>query len=164
MQTSVQIAHYDSVPAFHVADGQPSSLQSVFLSWGVAVAVTFLLVACAPSPSMLYTMSQANTLQSSSTPTHVPRAGRAARMHVTRGVRGHPLAAGQGSPEDDNLPPRTSFWDTPILDANDRRDQGPVAEALKKFVRAEPEVASVTFSVVVVIILLGLTRLAISLL
>eukprot|EP00747_Dinoflagellata_sp_TGD_P042333 gnl/TRDRNA2_/TRDRNA2_142022_c0_seq1.p1 gnl/TRDRNA2_/TRDRNA2_142022_c0~~gnl/TRDRNA2_/TRDRNA2_142022_c0_seq1.p1 ORF type:complete len:202 (-),score=26.18 gnl/TRDRNA2_/TRDRNA2_142022_c0_seq1:198-803(-) len=36
--------------------------------------------------------------------------------------------------------------DQPILDANNREDQGPVAEALKKFVRDDPELASIVFS------------------
>eukprot|EP00535_Pseudo-nitzschia_heimii_P003857 CAMPEP_0197177096 /NCGR_PEP_ID=MMETSP1423-20130617/2824_1 /TAXON_ID=476441 /ORGANISM="Pseudo-nitzschia heimii, Strain UNC1101" /LENGTH=172 /DNA_ID=CAMNT_0042626589 /DNA_START=77 /DNA_END=595 /DNA_ORIENTATION=+ len=55
------------------------------------------------------------------------------------------------------------FLDTPILDANDRSDQGPVAEALKEFVRDEPELAQVTFSVAVVAVLVAVTRLATSL-
>ena len=55
------------------------------------------------------------------------------------------------------------FLDTPILDANNRSDQGPVAEALKEFVRDEPELAQVTFSVVVVAFLVVATRIATSL-
>eukprot|EP00568_Trieres_chinensis_P009690 CAMPEP_0183307824 /NCGR_PEP_ID=MMETSP0160_2-20130417/19567_1 /TAXON_ID=2839 ORGANISM="Odontella Sinensis, Strain Grunow 1884" /NCGR_SAMPLE_ID=MMETSP0160_2 /ASSEMBLY_ACC=CAM_ASM_000250 /LENGTH=161 /DNA_ID=CAMNT_0025471505 /DNA_START=87 /DNA_END=572 /DNA_ORIENTATION=+ len=52
-----------------------------------------------------------------------------------------------------------SFLDTPILDANDRTDQGALAEALKRFVRKDPQVASVTFSAVVLLSLTGLVRL-----
>ncbi len=55
------------------------------------------------------------------------------------------------------------FLDTPILDANNRSDQGALAEALKEFVRDEPEIAQVTFSVVVVAILALLTRAVMSL-
>ena len=51
-----------------------------------------------------------------------------------------------------------SFLDTPILDANDRSDQGPIAETLKRFVRREPQLASVTFSVVVVAFMFLLVR------
>lgn len=50
------------------------------------------------------------------------------------------------------------FLDTPILDANNRSDQGALAETLKEFVRDEPELAQVTFSVVVVAILALVTR------
>mmetsp|Transcript_11068 Transcript_11068/g.27220 ORF Transcript_11068/g.27220 Transcript_11068/m.27220 type:complete len:152 (-) Transcript_11068:761-1216(-) len=39
-----------------------------------------------------------------------------------------------------------SFLDTPILDANNKSDQGAVAEALKDFVRDEPQVAQIAFS------------------
>ena len=42
------------------------------------------------------------------------------------------------------------FLDTPILDANNRSNQGAVAETLKGFVRDEPEIAQVAFSIVVV--------------
>ena len=52
-----------------------------------------------------------------------------------------------------------SFLDTPILDANNRQDQGFVAETLKEFVRNEPEVAQVSFSIVVVCILVLLLKL-----
>ena len=55
------------------------------------------------------------------------------------------------------------FLDTPILDANNRSDQGAVTEALKEFVRDEPEVAQVTFSVAVVAILVLLTKIITSL-
>uniref|UniRef100_A0A6T6DXR0 Uncharacterized protein n=1 Tax=Craspedostauros australis TaxID=1486917 RepID=A0A6T6DXR0_9STRA len=48
--------------------------------------------------------------------------------------------------------------DTPILDANNKSDQGPIAEALKKFVRGQPEVASITFSAVVIIALIFIVR------
>lgn len=48
--------------------------------------------------------------------------------------------------------------DTPILDANERSDQGAIAEALKGFVRSEPEVASITFSAVLVVFLFILVR------
>jgi len=51
-----------------------------------------------------------------------------------------------------------SVLDTPILDANNKADQGPVVNALKNFVRDDPEVASVTFSVVVVVFMAVLTR------
>jgi len=51
------------------------------------------------------------------------------------------------------------FLDTPILDANNRSNQGAIAEFLKEFVRDEPEIAQVTFSVVVVAILALLTKL-----
>jgi len=55
------------------------------------------------------------------------------------------------------------FLDTPILDANNRSDQGALAETLKEFVRDEPEIAQVTFSAVVVAILVLLTRVVTSL-
>jgi hypothetical protein len=70
-----------------------------------------------------------------------------------------------GSNEDPNPPSKNLFeqindvLNTPILDANVRSDQGPVAEALKKFVRREPQVASVTFSVVVLATIALLFRL-----
>ncbi len=50
------------------------------------------------------------------------------------------------------------FLDTPILDANNRSNQGALAETLKDFVRDEPELAQVTFSVAVVAILALVTR------
>eukprot|EP00563_Minutocellus_polymorphus_P002327 CAMPEP_0181030894 /NCGR_PEP_ID=MMETSP1070-20121207/5956_1 /TAXON_ID=265543 /ORGANISM="Minutocellus polymorphus, Strain NH13" /LENGTH=127 /DNA_ID=CAMNT_0023108263 /DNA_START=87 /DNA_END=470 /DNA_ORIENTATION=- len=51
-----------------------------------------------------------------------------------------------------------AFLDTPILDANDRSDQGAVTETLKRFVRREPQLASITFSGVVVIFMFFLVR------
>lgn len=39
-----------------------------------------------------------------------------------------------------------SFLDTPILDPNNKSNQGPIAEALKDFVRDEPQLAQITFS------------------
>eukprot|EP00550_Attheya_septentrionalis_P009876 CAMPEP_0198287542 /NCGR_PEP_ID=MMETSP1449-20131203/6308_1 /TAXON_ID=420275 /ORGANISM="Attheya septentrionalis, Strain CCMP2084" /LENGTH=159 /DNA_ID=CAMNT_0043985503 /DNA_START=215 /DNA_END=694 /DNA_ORIENTATION=- len=48
--------------------------------------------------------------------------------------------------------------DRPILDANDWSDQGPIVEPLKKFVRSQPEVASITFSAMVILGLLGAVR------
>jgi len=51
-----------------------------------------------------------------------------------------------------------SVLDTPILDANNKEDQGPIINALKNFVRDDPEKASVTFSVVVVIFMAAATR------
>ena len=54
------------------------------------------------------------------------------------------------------------FLDTPILDANNRSDQGAVAEVLKEFVRDEPEIAQVAFSVVVVALMVLATRVAMS--
>jgi len=45
-----------------------------------------------------------------------------------------------------------SFLDTPILDANNKSDQGVVAEALKDFVRDEPQVAQIAFSGAVVVL------------
>ena len=50
------------------------------------------------------------------------------------------------------------FLDTPIVDANNRTNQGPVQEVLKEFVRDEPELAQLTFSLVVVAILFLLTK------
>ena len=55
-----------------------------------------------------------------------------------------------------------NFLDTPILDANNRSDQGALAEALKEFVRDEPEIAQVTFSAVVVAILVIISRIVLS--
>jgi hypothetical protein len=55
------------------------------------------------------------------------------------------------------------FLDTPILDANNRSDQGAVAETLKEFVRDEPEIAQVTFSVVVVAVMVVVTKAVTSL-
>jgi len=50
-----------------------------------------------------------------------------------------------------------SFLDTPILDPNNKNDQGPVAEILKDFVRDEPQLAQVAFSgIVVTIFFVGL--------
>ena len=54
------------------------------------------------------------------------------------------------------------FLDTPILDANNRSDQGAIAETLKEFVRDEPELAQVAFSAVVVVVLVLGTRLVMS--
>ena len=51
------------------------------------------------------------------------------------------------------------FLDTPILDANNRSDQGAIAETLKRFVRREPQLASITFSAVVVAFMFLLVRL-----
>ena len=51
------------------------------------------------------------------------------------------------------------FLDTPILDANNKSNQGPVAEALKDFVKDDPQVASITFSVLVILAFLGQVRL-----
>ena len=51
------------------------------------------------------------------------------------------------------------FLDTPILDANNRQDQGFVAETLKEFVRNEPELAQVSFSIAVVAIMVLLLKL-----
>ena len=48
--------------------------------------------------------------------------------------------------------------DTPILDANERSDQGAIAEALKDFVRSDPQLASISFSAVVVVLLFILVR------
>mmetsp|Transcript_29372 Transcript_29372/g.79515 ORF Transcript_29372/g.79515 Transcript_29372/m.79515 type:complete len:146 (+) Transcript_29372:136-573(+) len=69
--------------------------------------------------------------------------------------------------EVDEAPPSlwdkvNNFLDTPILDANNRSDQGAVAETLKEFVRDEPEIAQVTFSAVVVAIMVLVTRLVMS--
>jgi hypothetical protein len=51
------------------------------------------------------------------------------------------------------------FLDTPILDANNRSNEGPVKEMLKEFSRDEPELAQMSFSVVVILILLVVTKL-----
>lgn len=51
-----------------------------------------------------------------------------------------------------------AFLDTPLVDANNRSDEGPVAEALKAFVRNDPQVASVTFSGVVILCLVIAVR------
>ena len=51
-----------------------------------------------------------------------------------------------------------SFLDTPILDANDRTDQGLLAESLKRFVRSDPQIASITFSAIVVTFIAILIR------
>jgi hypothetical protein len=51
------------------------------------------------------------------------------------------------------------FLDTPILDANNRSNEGPVKEMLKNFSRDEPELAQISFSVVVILILLVVTKL-----
>lgn len=48
--------------------------------------------------------------------------------------------------------------DTPILDANNKDDQGALVEGLKKFVRDEPELSSISFSVIAVIFFAVLTR------
>jgi hypothetical protein len=52
-----------------------------------------------------------------------------------------------------------AFLDTPVLDANNLSNEGPLKEALKGFVRDEPDLAQITFSVLVVIILVALIRL-----
>ncbi|OEU09036.1 hypothetical protein FRACYDRAFT_249381 [Fragilariopsis cylindrus CCMP1102] len=51
------------------------------------------------------------------------------------------------------------FLDTPILDANNRSNQGQLSELLKEFVRDEPELAQVTFSAVVVALLFLIFKL-----
>uniref|UniRef100_A0A7S4NAC2 Uncharacterized protein n=1 Tax=Odontella aurita TaxID=265563 RepID=A0A7S4NAC2_9STRA len=51
-----------------------------------------------------------------------------------------------------------SFLDTPILDANDRSEQGPVVDNLKAFVRRDPQVASVTFSIVALLAFVAIAR------
>ena len=68
-------------------------------------------------------------------------------------------ASNETSPEESVLEKINNFLDTPILDANNRSDQGALAETLKEFVRDEPEIAQVTFSVVVVAIMVVLTRI-----
>ncbi len=72
-------------------------------------------------------------------------------------------ASSEDSSEKSLLDKLNSFLDTPILDANNRSDQGALAETLKEFVRDEPEIAQVTFSVVVVAIMVVLTRIVTSL-
>ena len=79
----------------------------------------------------------------------------------------HPSGEVAG-PQDDSksknpLERLNEFLDTPILDANNRSDQGPLAEVLKDFVRSSPEVAQLAFSVVVIGLLVGLVRLFTSL-
>jgi hypothetical protein len=81
-----------------------------------------------------------------------------------------PLHASEEEPEEDLtssiveeenltvLEKINAVLDRPILDANDWSDQGPIVEPLKKFVRSQPEVASVTFSIIVVLGLLGTIR------
>lgn len=65
-----------------------------------------------------------------------------------------------GSPEEEGVMDRiNSFLDTPILDANDRSDQGPLVDKLKAFVRRDPQVASVTFSVVALLVFVLIARL-----
>ena len=54
------------------------------------------------------------------------------------------------------------FLDTPIVDANNRTNQGPVQEVLKEFVREEPELAQITFSLVVVAVLFLVTKVVTS--
>ena len=51
------------------------------------------------------------------------------------------------------------FLDTPILDANNRSNQGQLSELLKEYVRDEPELAQVTFSAIVVAILFLIFKL-----
>lgn len=51
-----------------------------------------------------------------------------------------------------------SVLDTPILDANNKEDQGPIVNGLKNFVRDDPDAASLTFSVVAVILMAVATR------
>jgi len=69
----------------------------------------------------------------------------------------------EDSPEPSLLEKLNTFLDTPILDANNRSDQGAVSEVLKEFVRDEPEIAQVTFSVAVVAILVLVTKFVTSL-
>lgn len=64
--------------------------------------------------------------------------------------------------DDSNLSPFAkinSFLDTPILDANNKSDQGVVAEALKDFVRDEPQVAQIAFSGLVVVVFFAGVRI-----
>ena len=63
-----------------------------------------------------------------------------------------------GHENENPLSKLNSFLDTPILDANNKDDQGPIAEALKNFVRDDSEMASLTFSVIVVIFFAVVTR------
>ena len=67
-------------------------------------------------------------------------------------------ASNETPSEESVLDKINNFLDTPILDANNRSDQGALAETLKEFVRDEPEIAQVTFSVVVVAIMVVLTK------
>ena len=69
----------------------------------------------------------------------------------------------EDSSEPSLLDKLNKFLDTPILDANNRSDQGAVSEVLKEFVRDEPEIAQVTFSVAVVAILVLVTKFVTSL-
>lgn len=53
-----------------------------------------------------------------------------------------------------------SFLDTPILDANNRSNQGALSESLKDFVRDDPQMAQVTFSGIAVLFFLLVIRIA----
>ena len=64
----------------------------------------------------------------------------------------------QAQESENPLSKLNSFLDTPILDANNKADEGPIAEALKEFVRDDSEMASITFSVVVVVFFAVVTR------
>jgi len=57
-----------------------------------------------------------------------------------------PSSDDENSSPDDPLARINSFLDTPILDPNNNDDQGPVLEALKGFVRDDPELAQTVFS------------------
>mmetsp|Transcript_42206 Transcript_42206/g.62498 ORF Transcript_42206/g.62498 Transcript_42206/m.62498 type:complete len:182 (+) Transcript_42206:45-590(+) len=74
------------------------------------------------------------------------------------GGDGEPLLADVGETtaeqnEEGILDKINAFLDTPILDPNEKTDQGPIQEALKGFVRDDPETAQLAFSVFTVFIL-----------
>eukprot|EP00560_Eucampia_antarctica_P008098 CAMPEP_0197826598 /NCGR_PEP_ID=MMETSP1437-20131217/3541_1 /TAXON_ID=49252 ORGANISM="Eucampia antarctica, Strain CCMP1452" /NCGR_SAMPLE_ID=MMETSP1437 /ASSEMBLY_ACC=CAM_ASM_001096 /LENGTH=147 /DNA_ID=CAMNT_0043427105 /DNA_START=187 /DNA_END=630 /DNA_ORIENTATION=- len=71
--------------------------------------------------------------------------------------------SGGGGGSNSLLDQLNDFLDTPILDANNKSDQGPMAEALKNFVRDESELAQITFSVAVVSIIFLILRLYLTL-
>lgn len=69
----------------------------------------------------------------------------------------------EGAIGDSLLSKMNELLDQPLLDANFRSDEGPVKEALKSFVRNDPTIASVAFSVAATSFFVLLIRLVNSL-
>ena len=65
----------------------------------------------------------------------------------------------EGASGDSLLSRMNELLDQPLLDANIRSDEGPVKEALKSFVRDDPTIASVAFSVAATAFFVLLIRL-----
>lgn len=80
-------------------------------------------------------------------------------------MRSRSSGEGDTSSDDENSSPNdpfariNSFLDTPILDPNNIKDQGPVLETLKEFVKNDPEFAQLTFQGILILGFLVCVRL-----